>query len=282
MHQSLLARLTFILLALLALGADPKIEVQDFRPRPMQNLWQLQQLLPYLAVLAAVMGVLIFVLVWYRRRNRMERLRNLSEKRASMDLDTFLGTLEVTPAQKTLLTQLAGENPRIQLNYAKSRRKFDEAAKRFRDERDGGDPDLTTLYSLRIALGFGFSNVQNEFNDTRMLEPGTPLNCRLGRGEQAFTFRTSVLDNHEVCWLAELPEGYEFPAGTKDLLCQVVRGPQHFGFAAPVLSFQQQGRTLVLGHSHRIKQQATKSVGHKAAEAAAQNPAVNLPPSELI
>ncbi len=282
MHSSLLVRLTFLLLALLSLGADPKIEVQDFRPRPMQNLWQLQQLLPYLAALAVLMALLISGLVWYRRRTRMQRLRNLSEKRASMDLDTFLGALEISPAQKALLQQLAGPNARTQLHYAKTRQKFEDAAQRFREERDGGDPDLTTLYSLRVALGFGFSNVQNEFNDTRMLEPGTPLNCRLGKGEKAFTFRTSVLDNHEVCWLAELPDGFEFPAGARELLCQVVRGPQHFGFSAPILSFQESGRNLILGHSGRIKQQASKKVGHQAAAVAAQNPTANLPPSELI
>ncbi|MBI4083019.1 MAG: PilZ domain-containing protein [Candidatus Lambdaproteobacteria bacterium] len=135
-----------------------------------------------MGVLLVALGIaLLFVLI-----------RRLPEKavgrpKAETRLNQLLSELRLsTRDRKALETLCESKNPARQLSMLESRKAFEEIVRDFRT-RHADDPAIRQIPALRQKLSYGFGNLRNPFEDTRMLAAGQRIQCTLPvQGEVGF------------------------------------------------------------------------------------------------
>jgi c-di-GMP-binding flagellar brake protein YcgR len=145
-----------------------------------------------LVMLAGAAGYGAFA---YVRSRIQARLR--SRERAQQRLKGVVDELGLSNDDVALVASLVGgSDVQAQVAALESRAAFEGAVRAFREQRPD-DPSLRRVNVLRQRLGFGFSNVRNPMNDTRMLPVGIKLQCRIGLPKRTVTFLTVLLGTNE-------------------------------------------------------------------------------------
>lgn len=139
---------------------------------------------------AAAFGAYVYV------RNRLQA-RQRARERAQHRLKGVVDELGLGSDDVALIAALVGaDEVTAQVACLESRAAFEGAVRAFREQRPD-DPALRRVNVLRQRLGFGFSNVRNPMNDTRMLPVGIKLQCRIGLPKRTVTFLTVLLGTNE-------------------------------------------------------------------------------------
>jgi c-di-GMP-binding flagellar brake protein YcgR len=139
---------------------------------------------------AAVAAIVLYV------RGRIQASQRARE-RAQIRLKGVVEELGMSPDDMALISALTSEtNVMAQVAALESRAAFEGAVRAFRDARPE-DPALRRVNALRQRLGFGFTNVRNPMNDTRMLPVGIKLQCRIGLPNRTISFLTVLLGTNE-------------------------------------------------------------------------------------
>jgi len=139
---------------------------------------------------AAAAGIVMYV------RARIQASQHARE-RAQLRLKGVIDELGLSTEDMALISALTNEKDVMsQVAALESRAAFEGAVRAFRDRRPE-DPALRRVNALRQRLGFGFNNVRNPMNDTRMLPLGIKLQCRIGLPARTVTFLTVLLGTNE-------------------------------------------------------------------------------------
>jgi c-di-GMP-binding flagellar brake protein YcgR len=153
------------------------------------NTFVITVILIAIAAAAAVGG-------FYYVRGRLQANKRARE-RADARLKTVTEELGLSNEDLTLVAALTSDRDVMaQVAALESRAAFEGAVRAFRDRRPE-DPALRRVNALRQRLGFGFNNVRNPMNDTRMLPLGIKLQCRIGLPKRTVTFLTVLLGTNE-------------------------------------------------------------------------------------
>jgi len=140
---------------------------------------------------AAIAGIVIYV------RNRIQATQRARE-RAQHRLKNVIEELGISPDDMSLISALTSDKDVMaQVAALESRAAFEGAVRAFRDKRPD-DPALRRVNALRQRLGFGFNNVRNPMNDTRLLPTGVKMQCRIGLPKRTVSFLTVLLGTSET------------------------------------------------------------------------------------
>jgi len=170
-------------------GPDLSFWKMEGRGSAPSNSIVVAVLLVALAIAAAA-GIVFYV------RGRILANRRAQE-RAQNRLKAVVEELGVSSDDLALIEALTSEKDvTAQLAALESRAAFEGAVRAFREGRPE-DAALRRVNSLRQRLGFGFNNVRNPMNDTRLLPAGIKLQCRIGLPKRSVTFLTVVLGTSE-------------------------------------------------------------------------------------
>lgn len=147
-------------------------------------------LMMVLLAAAAVAGIVMYV------RSRIQANQR-TRGRAQQRLKGVIEELGLSGEDMALISALTSDKDVMaQVAALESRAAFEGAVHAFRDRRPE-DPALRRVNALRQRLGFGFNNVRNPMNDTRMLPMGIKLQCRIGLPKRTVTFLTVLLGTNE-------------------------------------------------------------------------------------
>ena len=211
-------------------------------------------------VIATVFVILIFLgfgaLVGYIF-NQRKRMRNLSEQREDARMRLLVSELTLKEKDLKLLAVITeSEEPAKLVPMMEDRVIFEENLVRFMESH----PDSVALKGvnqIRQKMEFGFNNIRNPFNHTRMMAPGIRIQCRVKLPKKEVTFLTSILGINEHFFIIRPPSSKGKPVSLnklKSLKFLVSReNDGEYEFSSPILGQQADGvKAVRMGHTHDI------------------------------
>jgi c-di-GMP-binding flagellar brake protein YcgR len=183
--------------------------------------------------------------------------------------------LGLGPDDVALVAALVGANDTAaQVAALESRAAFEGAVRAFR-EQTPDHPALRRVNVLRQRLGFGFSNVRNPVNDTRMLPVGIKLQCRIGLPKRTVTFLTVLLGTNERQMTIRPPKAKGKPVDLgrfPTLTFRVSReNDAEYEFTCRVLGQSKSGVSAVgLAHTNEIERLLFRNAVRVAVDFASQ------------
>ncbi len=191
--------------SLLLLAQSTNLNLDVFRFRPQESA-VLNQVVGMAILLVLIVAAGVGVYFWLRRRSWV---REMAQQREEARLRLMISELNLGRTEVELLRTIlgagesAGDTAEV-LDLMESRQDFEEAVARFRD-RNPNHAALKRISQLRQRLDYGFSNIRNPFNDTRMLAPGTRMRCRIRTPKREVSFLTSLVGVNEHNFIIRPP-----------------------------------------------------------------------------
>ncbi|MEE8434629.1 MAG: PilZ domain-containing protein, partial [bacterium] len=207
-------------------------------------------------------GLLILILIGFGALvgyifNQRKRMRDLSEQREDARMRLLVSELTLTQKDLKLLSVIAesGEPAKL-VPMMEDRVAFEENLVRFMESHPNSDA-LKSVNQIRQKMEFGFNNIRNPFNHTRMMATGIRMQCRVRLPKKEVTFLTSILGINEHFFIIRPPSSKGKPVSLnklKSLNFRVSReNDGEYEFSAPILGQQTDGvKAVRMGHTHDI------------------------------
>ena len=175
------------------LQIQPNLDLSKLQFRP-EGVSDLTLIVPFVLLGILFAGVAVAVYMHLRKREAMEEMNRLREEtRVKLMVSEFsLGMDD----QQFLVDLTGSQSPGRHIPLLESRNDFEEAVREFR-RQNPQHPGLKLVPNLRQKLGYGFGNMRNSLNDTRMIPVGSRLQCQIARSSNDIVFLTNVVGTNE-------------------------------------------------------------------------------------
>lgn len=175
------------------LQIQPNLDLGRLRFRP-ESASEFNLIFLFVLLGIIVIGAGVGIFFYIRHKFRLEEMNRLREEtRIRLMIAEFsLGTDE----QQFLCDLTGSESPGRHIPLLESRTDFERSVQAFRTENPQ-HPGLNLVANLRQKLGYGFGNMRNKFEDTRMLPVGSRLQCQIARKTKDVIFLTNIVGINE-------------------------------------------------------------------------------------
>lgn len=175
------------------LQIQPNLDLDKLQFRP-DEVSELILIVPFVFLGILVIGIGVGVYMYLRRMARVEEMNRLREEtRVKLMISEF----NLGADDQRFLVELTGSNsPGRHIPLLESRTDFEETVREFRNANPK-HPSLIIVPTLRQKLGYGFGNMRNPLNDTRMLPVGSRLQCQIPRSDKDILFLTNIVGTNE-------------------------------------------------------------------------------------
>ena len=175
------------------LQIQPNLDLERLQFRP-ESVSEFNVIVPFILLGIIVIGAGLGTFFYFRHKFRLEEMNRLREEtRIRLMISEFsLGTDD-----QQFLCDLTGSNsPGRHIPLLESKTDFERSVLAFRTENPK-HPGLNLVSNLRQKLGYGFGNMRNKFEDTRMLPVGSRLQCQIARKTKDIMFLTNIVGTSE-------------------------------------------------------------------------------------
>ncbi|MCH8075252.1 MAG: PilZ domain-containing protein [SAR324 cluster bacterium] len=212
------------------------------------------QLIGTVLVILILVGLVALVGYIFNQRKRM---RNLSEQREESRLRLLVSELTLNQKDLKLLSVITeSEDPAKLVPVMEDRVAFEKNLVRFLEAHPNSEA-LKGVNKIRQKMEFGFNNIRNPFNHTRMMATGIRMQCRVKLPKKEVTFLTSILGINENFFIIRPPSSKGKPVSLnklKSLNFRVSReNDGEYEFSSPILGQQPDGvKAVRMGHTDDI------------------------------
>ncbi|MCZ6556150.1 MAG: PilZ domain-containing protein [SAR324 cluster bacterium] len=175
------------------LQIQPNLDLSQLQFRA-QGASDLNLIVLFAVLIVLLIGIGVLIFFYMRKKYRMEEMNRLREETRIKLLTSEFHLNEKDMTYFKLVTGSSSPGRYIPLLEIKT--EFEEAAEAFRTENPS-HPILLQAPGLRQKLGYGFGNLRNKFNDTRMLPVGSRLQCQIAQASKDIVFLTNILGSTE-------------------------------------------------------------------------------------
>jgi len=207
-------------------------------------------------------GVLILILIGFGALvgyifNQRKRMKDLSEQREDSRMRLLVSELTLNKKDIDLLSVITeSEDPAKLVPMMEDRVVFEENLVRFMESHPNSEA-LKGVNRIRQKMEFGFNNLRNPFNETKMMATGIRMQCRVKLPKKEVTFLTSIMGINEHFFIIRPPSSKGKPVSLnklKSLNFRVSReNDGEYEFSAPILGQQSDGSKAVrMGHTRDI------------------------------
>ena len=213
------------------------------------------QLVMFGFLFSVVIAIAVTTYLYFKRRKRFEEMRDVREETRIKVLLSEFGMGEVD--RQNLETYTESTSPGRYIPLLESRRIFETTIKDFRT-RFAGHPALKHVPKYRQRLGYGFGNLRNKFEDTRMLPTGMRLQCKVPRVSKDVTFLSVIVGMDEEHFLIRPPTSKGKPLVLKNVPSMTFKVTREedaeYEFIATIAGQSDQGmRPIAVEHTQEIQ-----------------------------
>lgn len=189
--------------------------------------------------------------------NQRRHMKILSEQGEVSRMRLMVSDLTLTQKDLKLLAVITeSEEPAKLVPMMEDRVVFEKNLVRFMESHPNSDA-LKGVNQIRQKMEFGFNNLRNPFNQTRMMAIGIRMQCKVKLPKKEVTFLTSILGINEHYFIIRPPSSKGKPVSLnklKSLSFLVSReNDGEYEFSSPILGQQADGvKAVRMGHTHDI------------------------------
>lgn len=175
------------------LQIQPNLDLEKLRFRP-ESVSEVNLIIPFILLSVILVGAGILTYLYVRRKYRLEEVNRLREEtRIRLMISEFNLSVEDIGFFQTVT---GSQSPGRYLPLLEFKPQFEEAVGEFRRQQPN-HPVLALAPILRQKLGYGFGNMRNAFNDTRMLPIGSRLQCQIAQATKDIVFLSNIVGSSE-------------------------------------------------------------------------------------
>lgn len=189
--------------------------------------------------------------------NQRRSMKILSAQREEARMRLMVSEMTLNQKDLKLLAVITeSEEPADLVPMMENRVVFEENLVRFMESHPNSNA-LKSVNQIRQKMEFGFNNLRNPFNQTKMMATGIRMQCRVTLPKKEVTFLTSILGINEHYFIIRPPSSKGKPVSLnklKSLNFRVSReNDGEYEFSAPILGQQADGvKAVRMGHTHDI------------------------------